>query len=228
MRGNNGDTGELRREIKVLVVDEHPTMRLGASHAIEAEESMLVVGEAGDAEEALRLVAEARPDVIVMDLALGDEGGGAELLRRLKSLPDAPGAVVHTARNSKEDMFTSRLAGADSFVYKGEEPVRLIEAVKETHSGRRVWFLGEERRELHPPTASDDADDPRLTRREKEVFHILLGRYTNDEIAQELSISLQTTKNHVSSVLRKFGAQSRSGLFLQRRWSRMRPGNGSR
>jgi len=210
MRGNNGDTGELRREIKVLVVDEHPTMRLGASHAIEAEESMLVVGEAGDAEEALRLVAEARPDVIVMDLALGDEGGGAELLRRLKSLPDAPGAVVHTARNSKEDMFTSRLAGADSFVYKGEEPVRLIEAVKETYSGRRVWFLGEERQDL---PARSDVDGPSLTQREEEVFYLLLRRYTNAEIAEELSIGLQTTKNHVSSVLRKLGAERRTDLL---------------
>jgi len=210
MRGNNGDTGELRREIKVLVVDEHPTMRLGASHAIEAEESMLVVGEAGDAEEALRLVAEARPDVIVMDLALGDEGGGAELLRRLKSLPDAPGAVVHTARNSKEDMFTSRLAGADSFVYKGEEPVRLIEAVKETYSGRRVWFLGEERQDL---PARSDVGGPSLTQREEEVFYLLLRRYTNAEIAEELSIGLQTTKNHVSSVLRKLGAERRTDLL---------------
>jgi len=171
---------------------------------------MLVVGEAGDAEEALRLVAEARPDVIVMDLALGDEGGGAELLRRLKSLPDAPGAVVHTARNSKEDMFTSRLAGADSFVYKGEEPVRLIEAVKETYSGRRVWFLGEERQDL---PARSDVGGPSLTQREEEVFYLLLRRYTNAEIAEELSIGLQTTKNHVSSVLRKLGAERRTDLL---------------
>ena len=146
MDGNNEDTGELRREIKVLVVDEQPTMRLGVSYAIEAEEGMLVVGEAGDAQEALRLVAEVRPDVVVMDFVLGGEGGGAELLRSLKSRPEAPGVVVHTAHNSVEDVFTSRLSGADSFVYKGEVTQKLVEAVKETHAGRRVWLLGEGRR----------------------------------------------------------------------------------
>ena len=149
-------------------------------------------------------------------------------MRSLKSRSEAPGVVVHTAHNSVEDVFTSQLSGADSFVHKGEVTQKLVEAVKETHAGRRVWLLGEGRRNPHPPTVPHGEDDPRLTRREKEVFHLLLGRYTNAEIAQELSISLQTTKNHVSSVLRKLGVQSRSGLFLQRRWSRMRPGNGSR
>jgi len=198
------------QKIKVLVVDEQPTMRLGVWRAIEAEKDMLPVGEARNAEETLKLVEEIHPDVIVLDLALRGEGSGTKLLRKLKSLPDAPGAVVHTARNSKEDVFLSRLSGADSFVYKGEEPVRLIEAVKETYSGRRVWFLGEERRDL---SARSDVNESSLTQREKEIFFLLLRRYTNAEIAKELSIGLQTTKNHVSSVLRKLGAERRTDLL---------------
>ena len=200
--------------MNVLVVDEQPTMRFGIRRAIEDEEGMLVVGEAGDAEEALRLAQQTRPDVVVMDLALGGAGGGMRLLRELKSLLHAPGVVVHTAHNSEQDVFSSRLSGADSFVYKGEEVARLLEAVRDTHAGKRVWFLGEERRN-HEPPARGDADEPILTPREKEVYRLLVKRYTNAEIANTLFISLQTTKNHVSNILRKLGAEKRSDILYR-------------
>ena len=75
-----GNAGDVRREIRVMVVDEQPTMRLGVRWALEAEEGMLVVGEGEDAEEVLRLVQESRPDVVVMDLVLKSAEGGIELL----------------------------------------------------------------------------------------------------------------------------------------------------
>lgn len=216
MKGN-GNTGGIRRQIRVLVVDEEPTMRFGIRSIIETEEDMLPVGEVGDVEEALRLVEESRPDVVVMDLVLRGVEGGIELLRRLKSKLDAPGVVVHTSRNSEEDVFASRVSGADSFVYKGEEPSRIVEAVRETHAGKSVWFLGHRRQNSdtesidRPPHANLGA--PLLTSREKEVFSLLIRRYSNAEIARELSIGLQTVKNHVSSVLKKLGAKKRADLL---------------
>ena len=211
-----GNAGDVRREIRVMVVDEQPTMRLGVRRALEAEEGMLVVGEGEDAEEVLRLVQESRPNVVVMDLVLRGEEGGTELLRRLKSRPHAPGVVVYTARNSEEDIFASRLSGADSFVHKSEGPPRLVEVVRETYARKRVWFLGRRRNSDtgstdNPPHANPG--EPLLTPREKEVFSLLLQRYTNAEIARELSISLQTAKNHVSSILRKLGAKKRADLL---------------
>jgi DNA-binding NarL/FixJ family response regulator len=210
---SSGNSGEMQGKIKVLEVDEQPAMRFGIRRAIEDEESMLVVGEARDPEEALRLARETRPDVVVTDLTLGG-GGGMAFLRDLKSLPHAPGVVVHTADNSEEAVFVSRLSGANSFVYKGEEVARLIEAVKDTHSGKRVWFLGEEQRNSASPT-DGGADESLLTRREKEVFRLLTMRYTNAEIADTLSIGVQTTKNHVSSVLRKLGVARRSDILYR-------------
>ncbi|HSL01677.1 MAG TPA: response regulator transcription factor [Rubrobacteraceae bacterium] len=213
MRDNessNGETSETTGQIKVLIVDEQPAMRFGIRRTIE-EEGMLVVGEAGDAEETLRITEETHPDVVVTDLTLGGESR-MRFLRDLKSLPRAPSIVIHTAHNSEEAVFASRLSGADSFVHKGEEVARLIEAVKDTHSGKRVWFLGEDH--VAPPSHADSgADDTLLTRREKEVFRLLVKRYTNAEISQTLSIGIQTTKNHVSSVLRKLGAARRSDIF---------------
>jgi DNA-binding NarL/FixJ family response regulator len=160
---SNGKSDEIQGKIKVLVVDDQPATRFGIRRAIEDEEGMLVVGEAGNAEEALRLTGETRPDVVVADLALGGRGGMG-FLRELKSLPHAHGVVVHTADNSEEAVFVSRLSGADSFVYKGEEVARLLEAVRDTHSGKRVWFLGEERRNPEPP-ARGKPDEPALTPR---------------------------------------------------------------
>jgi DNA-binding NarL/FixJ family response regulator len=206
---SNGNSAEIQGRIKVLVVDDQPTVRFGIRRAIDDEEDMLVVGEAGNTEDALRLIGETRPDVVLTDLTLG---GGMGFLRELKSLPHVPGVVVHTADNSEEAVFVSRLSGADSFVYKGEEVARLLEAVRDTHSGKRVWFLGEEPRNPESP-ARGNADEPTLTPREKEVFRLLVKRYTNAEIADTLSIGLQTTKNHVSSVLRKLGAERRSDIL---------------
>jgi DNA-binding NarL/FixJ family response regulator len=198
---SNGKSDETQGQIKVLVVDDQPTVRFGIRRAIDDEEDMLVVGEAGNTEDALRLIGETRPDVVLTDLTLG---GGMGFLRELKSLPHVPGVVVHTADNSEEAVFVSRLSGA--------EVARLLEAVRDTHSGKRVWFLGEEPRNPESP-ARGNADEPTLTPREKEVFRLLVKRYTNAEIADTLSIGLQTTKNHVSSVLRKLGAERRSDIL---------------
>ena len=137
-------------------------------------------------------------------------------VRRLKSGPEAPSVVVYTARNSEEDIFASRLSGADSFVHKSEGFFSLVEAVRETYVRKRVWLLGRRR---NSDTGSTDNPQhvnlgkPLLTRREKEIFSLLRRGYTNAEIARELYISLQTAKNHVSSVFRKLGAKKCSDLL---------------
>lgn len=196
-------------ETRVLVVDSQPTMRLGVRYALEAEEDLVPVGEAGEAEDALDLAEEASPDVVVVDPDI--EGDGKEFLKELKALPDSPGVVVHTARNSEEDVFASRLAGAESFVHKEESTGRLIQAIRETRRGKRVWFLGEERDDPDPPAHGES--ERLLTGREKEVFALLIRRRSNAEIADELCIGIQTTKNHVSSVLRKLGVARREELL---------------
>ncbi len=124
--------------------------------------------------------------------------------------------MVYTARNSEEDIFASRLSGADSFVHKSEGHSRLVEAVRETHARKRVWLFGRSRNSDsqstdNPPYAN--LGKPLLTRREREVFFLLRRGYTNAEIARELYISVQTAKNHVRSVFRKLGAKKRGDLL---------------
>ncbi len=193
------------------MVDGQPVARIGVKTVLEAVGNITVVGEAGSAEEAFDLVKDMHSGVVVLDLDLEGGEDGLELCRRVKALPEPPGVIVFSARNCPEDIFRSQISGADSFVYKGEEPNKLLEAVKETQSGKRVWFMGEGEGCYASSNQSFHADS-HLTQREKEIFVLLLRHYTNPQIARELSISLQTAKNHVSHVLKKCGARSRHDI----------------
>ncbi|QIN82909.1 response regulator [Rubrobacter tropicus] len=197
--------------MKIVVVDGQPVVRVGVKTVLDAEENMETVGEAASVRQAIELVRRAAPDIVVLDLDLEGQGGGLELCRKIKSMPGAPGVVVFTFRNSREEVFSSRLSGADSFVHKGESTGKLLEAIRETRSGKKVWFLGEG--DNPGPHRHFNAEEPSLTPKEKEIFALLVKRRTNAEIAAELSISHQTVKNHVSNVLKKLGADSRIDLL---------------
>lgn len=201
--------------MKVLVVDGQPIVRVGVAAVLEAEEDMAVAGEAEDEQAALTLVWEKDPDVVVLDPDVEGEEGARDLCRRIKSLSEPPGVVAYAARNSGDEVLSWKLSGADSFVHKGEAPEKLIEALRETCSGKGVWFLGRLQEEGAPRGGPRGTPTERalLTPREKEVFELLARRLSNFEIACELSISHQTTKNHVSNVLRKFGVKSRAELL---------------
>ncbi len=193
--------------MKILLVDDHPTVRFGLKHLLESAAGNEVVGEAGNAAEAIRLVSELRPDVVLLDLRLGEDSG-IEVCREIKALPEAPRVIVFTAHTGAEDIAAATLAGADGYLHKGVAGEDLIEAVRRTHASGRVWLLpaAEEAAASHIEEVSGEA---RLTPKEKEVFALVLKRRTNAEIAKELYISLYTVKNHVSSILRKLGLKSR-------------------
>lgn len=195
---------------KVLLVDDQPAMRVGLKAILEAEDDLQTTGATGDADEALRLAGDTGPDVVVLELELNGSGGGLELCREIKSMPKPPGVVIHTAQNSEEYVISCRISGADSYVYKGEEPNKLLEAIRETSFGKRVWFLGGQGGGPNPDLPPNGIY---LTPKEKEIFTLLVKRYTNAQISEELSISLQTTKNHVSNVLKKFEVESRTDLL---------------
>lgn len=199
-------------EIRIFVADRQPIVRVGVRAIIYGEEELSIAGEAERLEEAYCLIKNTNPHVVILDTDLKGEENGFDLCQKVKTLPDPPGVVIYTAHNRPEEVIGAQLSGADSFVDKGEEPSRLVEAVRETHSGKRVWFLGEEKEDSglqHDSRAGSYALSPR----EQEVFALILKRYTNSEIARELSISRQTAKNHVSHILKKCNVSSRMELF---------------
>lgn len=197
--------------MKVMLVEDHPAMRLGLATAFELVEEIELVGEAEDGQRALELATEHRPEVVLLDLRIKGEVAGVEICRELKSLPDPPRVVIYTAYNSSEDVFATRLAGADSYVHKGEEPQKVMEVIRETYEGKRVWLMGYEQDEISARLDSLSSGSD-LTPREKEIFPLLVRQYTNARIARELCISPRTAKNHASSILKKLGVGNRTEL----------------
>jgi two-component system response regulator DevR len=192
--------------LRILLVDDHPTVRFGLKHLLASADE--VVGEAENATDAVWLVQDLRPDLVLLDLRLGEDSG-IEVCREIKALPGAPRVLVFTAHASVEDIAEATLAGADGYLHKGVAGDKILDAVRRTHAGQRVWLLPAENEDEAADRIRETSGEARLTPKEKEVFALVLKRRTNPEIADELYISLYTVKNHVSSILRKLGLKSR-------------------
>jgi two-component system response regulator DevR len=198
--------------VKILVVDDHPLIRLGLRSVIDAEPDLHVVAEANSARTALAAAAESRPDLVVLPLRLEGELKGVELCRELVAMPAAPRVMIYTSYNSAEDASASFLSGANSFVHKGEEAGRLVETIRDTMAGRRIWLLGTEPRESMD-RLERVVQGSNLTPREQEVLALMLKRLSNAQIATTLFVELPTVKTHVSNILAKLGVRSRRELF---------------
>lgn len=195
--------------MRVLLVDDHPVMRYALKQLFAfAGEGIEVAGEAATAGEAVRLAEELGPDVVVLDLRLGSGGSGVEACRGIKALPDAPRVLVLTAHTAREDVAAVMMAGADGCVHKGLRHQEIPDAVRRVHAGERVWLLGEH----EVPAAYEPAGD-HLTPKEREVLGLIRRRYSNAEIAEELYISLNTVKHHVTRILKKHGKKRRTDLL---------------
>lgn len=197
--------------MKILIVDKHPVTRLGLEALLHPLDDISSVFAAESGEDAVSMVAIEQPDIVVLDFVLKGQQTGTELCRQIKSAPHPPGVVMYTDNDAEEDLLLCQLSGADSYVHKDEEPDRLLEAIRVTCAGKRVWFMGWDRTPNHSqlPTVYRHAC---LTPRERQILSFMLKRYTNSHIAKELGISVQTVKNHTSSILRKLGVSRRADL----------------
>ncbi|WP_228281988.1 response regulator [Rubrobacter marinus] len=191
-------------------MDDHPVTRFGIRSLLSTTEDLRVVGEAGDAEEAVRLTVRLKPDLVVLDLRLG-KGDGMEVCREMKALPVPPRVLVHTALSGPDDLAAVAVAGADGYFHKGEEYLEFPGVVRRVCGGERVWFVDKEAEPRLDPRASRG---PALTPKEREVFALMLKRYSNAEVARTLYMSLPTVKTHVKHILGKTGLKSRKELFL--------------
>lgn len=198
--------------IRILLVEDHPVVRLGLRTVIAAQPDMEVVGAAETTADALARAGDLAPDLVIQPLRLEGEPRGIELCRELKSLVRTPKVLIYSSYNSTEEASSSFLSGADSFVHKGEDSARLLDTIRATAAGRRVWLLGVETKDQSAQLQELMAGSS-LTRREQEVLGFMLQRLTNAQIANELFIELPTVKTHVSSILGKLGLRSRRELF---------------
>jgi DNA-binding NarL/FixJ family response regulator len=196
--------------IRVLVADDHEVVRCGLVNLVTGTD-IEVIGEATSGEEAVRLSAELKPDVIIMDIRMPD-GDGLTALGRIKlDQPEMPVLVLSTYDNPT---YVARAValGAAGYVLKGTPREKLLDTIRVAARGESAWTREELRRvtgALATPRLSSDVEVP-LTKRESEVLRQLALGLTNKEIAQALSISYETVKEHVQHILRKVGVSDRT------------------
>ncbi|XUL92374.1 response regulator [Streptomyces galilaeus] len=207
----------------VLIVDDQPLQRLGFRMLLEANPDTEVVGEAGHGGEAVRMAAELRPDVILMDVRMPGMDG-IEATRRVVAAGDRSRVLILTTFDLDEYAHEALRAGASGFLLKDAHPEELLAGIRAVASGDAVIAPALTRRLLdayaqhlpkHSPEGSVAApatDDPRirsLTEREREILLAIGQGWTNGEIAERLFVSESTVKTHVGRVLAKVGARDR-------------------
>ncbi|MGC9198561.1 MAG: response regulator [Acidobacteriaceae bacterium] len=193
--------------IRVLVVDDHPVVRVGISTIIDAQTDMTVVAETGSGEEAIALFRQYQPDLTVMDLRL-EAMGGVECIRSIRAeFPQARFVVLTTYRGD-EDIYQALDAGASGYLIKGMPRQVLLDALRRVHAGEQF---------LPPPvtqTLAARKSDAELSPRERQVLSLLAEGRCNKEIAAELGIAEVTVKCHLSLIFLRLKVTDRTQAVI--------------
>jgi len=190
-------------KIKVMVVDDHPLMRVGVSSIVNASSDMSVVAQTGTGEEAVTLFQKHRPDVTLMDLRLPGISG-VDAIRAIRQVNSRARFVVLTTYEGDADIHQALEAGAQGYIIKGMPYQTLVDAVHRVHRGERF---------LPPPVARALASrmpDSDLSAREREVLSLLASGKSNKDIASVLGITEATVKCHVSAILLRLNVSDRT------------------
>ncbi|MBK3645987.1 response regulator transcription factor [Streptomyces sp. MBT33] len=193
--------------VRLLLCDDHAVVRAGLRALVASAEGIEVVGEAGSGEEALVLTAQLRPDVVLMDLQLGDGMDGVTAIRQLTAGQSPPRVLVLTMFDTDADITRAIEAGATGYLLKAERPEELFAAVHSAARGRTA---------LSPPVADRllarmRSPHPSLSAREREILAQLARGLGNREIARALFISEATVKTHLGRIYGKLGVETRAG-----------------
>lgn len=205
-------TNEGEATISVLVVDDHPVVRMGVSMVLGAEPRLRVVGEASSCAEAWGMLLKLRPDVVLVDLMLQD-GTACDLLQKLQAKGIVGQVLVYTVHTGEAQVLETLRAGASGYIIKGSTPQRLLDAIHTVAGGGSY---------LDPAIASQvmgragraqerrSSDGRELTDREASVLNALALGKRNKDIAGELFITERTVKFHVNALFTKLRVRNRT------------------
>lgn len=208
------------RRIRIVIADDHPIFREGLRRLLHSERDMKVVGQATDGEQALKLLDDLKPDVLLLDLAM-PRLSGLETLRHLTKRSFSVHVIVLTAGIFATDVARAFQLGAKGVILKESAVFKLLDCIRAVMAGQRWLFESRvvDPTQFFPKAVSDSRlsqplEKYGLTSRELEIISVIVAGYANKEIAQKLSISEQTVKNHLRNVFNKLGVSNRLELGI--------------
>ncbi|HYU51094.1 MAG TPA: response regulator transcription factor [Candidatus Limnocylindria bacterium] len=234
-RRGGPDRRTVGEKTKILIVDDHALFRVGIRNILEKESDFEVTGEADDSRSAFDLAVETSPDIILMDLSLPSPGGIETTQRIKRELPSA-GIIVLAVNEDEDALFDAIKAGAAAFILKDVGPDDLVTIIRRVFLGE---YLINDKVFAKPAVASRVLKEFRelavygqeaapifapLSPREVEILDNIAQGMTNKQVAYALSISEQTVKNHMSSILRKLSVNDRTQAVvyaMRQGWIRM-------
>ena len=203
----HGDSSGSLMSLRLVVVDDHPIVRDGLAGIFALEEDIDVVGQAGNGPEALAVVAERDPDLVLMDLRMPG-GDGFAAIRQLRERGGRPRILVLTTYDTERDIRRAMAAGSDGYLLKDLPRDQLVAAVRELMNGSS-------RTHIDTPRGSQLS----LTDRETEVLALVADGLTNRAVARKLGISEATVKTHLAHVYTKLGVLDRAAA-VREAWER--------
>ena len=206
--------------LRIFVADDHAVFRQGLRALLDSEPGLELAGEAATGREAVEGVADARPDVVLMDIQMPGING-IEATRRILETNPGVGIVVLTMFEDDDSVFSAMRAGARGYVLKGADPAEILKVVRSVAAGE-AHFGPEIARRLNSffsaPSPADAAEAfPELTAREREILEFIARGHDNTKIAQRLFLSNKTVRNHVSHIFAKLRVADRAQAMVRAR-----------
>ena len=210
--------------LKIVIADDHALFREGLKRILSLEKNILVVGEASQGDEVVKVVERTKPDVLLLDLRM-PKGDLVQILLELGERNPATRVLILTAFSEEENILNAAKGGAKGYILKGVSSATLLQAIKTVHAGG-VWIdketpaaeAFEEILRGRPGRFGKPADEvlEALTKREMEILRLVAEGLSNDEIGKRIFISEKTVKTHLTNIFDKLNVNNRfkAALYL--------------
>jgi two-component system NarL family response regulator len=195
-------------KLRVVIADDHPSVRMGLTTVVNGEPDMIVVGEASNGDEAFNQCSSERADIVLMDLRMPGTSG-LEAIAKIVAAGLATRAVVLTSFDLDEDIVRALRAGAKAFLVKDSTRTEIIDTIRKVHRGEQI---------LPPRIQSQLGKRLRreeLTQRELEVLQLIVKGHTNKEISAALFIAEDTVRSHMRTLFQKLGVNARTEAAIE-------------